>query len=69
VNDVEVEQAEEDKQHSAKKTDAVTKSHGLSGWYRVPTEAAQKHQNNEDDVKHVTPFKKKAQLSVLMTLP
>jgi hypothetical protein len=52
VNDVEVEQAEEDKQYSAQKADAVTKSYGLRGWNGVPAEAAQEHQNHEDDVKH-----------------
>jgi hypothetical protein len=53
VNDVEVEQAEEDKQYSAQKADAVTKSYGLSGWDGVPTEAAQEHENYQDDIEHL----------------
>jgi hypothetical protein len=70
VDDVEVEQAEEDKQYSAQKADAVTKSYGLSSWDGVPTEAAQEHKNHEDNVKHFYHLsKKKARPGVLMTLP
>jgi hypothetical protein len=55
VNQAKVDEAKQDKKHSAEKTDAIPETGRLRNWDRISAKSAQKHQNYQNDVEHKSP--------------
>ena len=52
MNYPQVDEAEQDKQHSAEKSDTIQETGWLRCWDSISAKVSEEHQNHQDDIEH-----------------